>query len=161
MSAPNQQIDFAETQKVAANLIASTFCNRGAEAFLEAQFNLLKGVETALAQWLQRRHDSIEASYKLMARLRDSRDVKDIWKAQQDWAAGALQRLAADVSSYPAPFGASAPRASEAMKTAGLEESARDTRENVPETPKRAVEAPAKPIAAKAVRAPDEIAKVP
>src|SRR5579862_5975075 len=100
MAGATQSLDFAETQKIAAHLIASTVCNDGTQAFLEAQSDILKGVETAMAEWLQRRQEAIADVHRLVERVRDSRDVSEIWKAQQDFAAGALQRFAADIATY-------------------------------------------------------------
>lgn len=104
MSGPVQEIDFNETQKFAADLFASTWCNGGADMFLEAQADLLKNLESAMAGWLHRRQQAIAEAHRLLERLRDSRDVIAIWNAQQEWANGALQRFAADVAAYPSLF---------------------------------------------------------
>jgi hypothetical protein len=101
MSGRIDDIGFTVPQRIAANLLACTFCNGSAEALLDAQADMLKGVGAAMGEWLQRRRDAIEDAQRLMVRMRESSDVTDIWKAQQEWASGALQRLAADVITYP------------------------------------------------------------
>ena len=116
MVEPIHDIDLIGTRKIAANLIATTLCNGGTEAFLDAQADLLKGFETAATQWMQRRQEAIADTYRLLARMRDSDDVLDIWKAQQDWATGALRRLAADVNSYPTLLVNAGQRAGEAAR---------------------------------------------
>ncbi len=147
MPGSTQGLDFAETQKIAANLIASTFCNSGTQALLDAQADLLKGMQSAMTEWLHRRREGIDDAYRLVARMRESRDVSEIWKAQQDWAAGALQRLAADVVAYPVLFATASERAGEHVAR-GAAESASDARQTVGEMARRAAEVmprPAKP----------------
>ena len=111
-----QNIDLAKAQKTAAALIASTLCNGATEAFLGAQAGLLKGVETAMTEWLHRREEAIADAHRLVARMQESRDISEIWNAQQEWAVGALRRFAADVTVYPTLFTAAGWRVSETTK---------------------------------------------
>lgn len=159
MADPTHDVNFGETRKIAANLIATTFCNGGTEAFLDAQADLLKGFETATTAWLHRRQEAIADTYRLLARMRDSRDVLDIWKAQQDWATGAMQRLAADISSYPALLANAGQRAGEAANQ-GAAETVKAATQAVAEVAQRGAEAVqrgtevlAKPLPSRAVRA--------
>jgi hypothetical protein len=145
MAELTHDLDFTETRKIAANLIATTFCNGGAEAFLDAQADLLKGVENAAAAWLHRRQEAISETYRLLARVRDSHDVLDIWKAQQDWAAGALQRLAADMSSYPTLLAHAGQRAGEAAQQ-GVGEAVKAATQTVAEAAQRSTEVLTKPL---------------
>jgi hypothetical protein len=159
MSGPTQDIDFNGTQKIAANLIASTFCNSGTEAFLNAQADLMKGVETAMTQWLHRRQEGIEEAYRLMTRVRHSHDVTDIWKAQQDWAAGALQRLAADVTTYPALLASAGQRVGEATAQS-VGEVAKEAKQQLVEAQQRMTDVVApKPAPGRAGRAASEGAR--
>lgn len=148
MSGPTQDFDFNGTQKIAANVIASTLCNSGTEAVLNAQAELMKGVESAMTEWLHRRQEGIEEAYRLMARMRDSRDVTDILKAQQDWAAGALQRLAADVSTYPALLAKAGQRVGEATAQS-VEEVAKEAKQQLVEVQQQV---PAKAMVGRAAR---------
>lgn len=160
MSGPTQDIDFSATRKIAANLIASTFCNSGTEAFLSAQADLMKGVETAMTEWLHRRQEGIDEAYRLIARVRDSRDITDILKAQQDWAAGALQRLAADVSTYPALLAKAGERVGEATaQTVG--DAAKEAKQQLVQVPQRMTEVAAatQKAAGRAARAAGEGAR--
>jgi hypothetical protein len=145
MSGATQAIDFTEPQKIAANLLASTFCNGGTEAFLDAQADMLKGVETAMAEWLNRRREAVLDAQRLVTRMRESRDVTAIWQAQQEWAAGALQRLAADVATYPALFAKPANQAVEQTRAMVSE-----TAQRVAELPKAVIGRAAKAVAAEA-----------
>ena len=139
MAEPNHDFDLTGTRKIAANLIATTFCNGGTEAVLDAQADLLKGFETAATQWVHRRQEAIADTYRLLARMRDSRDVLDIWKAQQDWAAGAMHRLAADMSSYPTLLVNAGQRAGEAAKQ-GMDDSVNAANQAVAEVAQRGTE---------------------
>ena len=110
MAGSAQTPDFAETQKIAANMIASTMCNSGAEALLNAQSDMLRNLQSPLTDWMHRRREAIDDAYRLMERMRDSRELNEIVKAQQDWAAGAMQRFAADMAAYPSLFANSGQR---------------------------------------------------
>jgi hypothetical protein len=122
-STPN--IDLAKAQKTAADLIAATFCSGATEAFLGAQAGLLKGAETVITEWLRRRKEAIADAHRLVARVRESRDVSDIWNAQLEWAAGARPRLATDVTLYSALFTADGWRVSETTKESVVEVTSR------------------------------------
>lgn len=159
MSGPTQNSDSNGTQKLAANVIASTLCNSGTEAFLNAQADLMKGVETAMTEWLHRRQEGIEEAYRLIARVRDSRDVTDILKAQQEWAAGALQRLAADVTTYPTLLANAGQRVGEATAQS-VGDAAREAKQQLVEVPQRMTDVVTqKPPAGRAGRAASEAAR--
>lgn len=161
MAGPTQDIDFNDTQKIAANLIASTLCTGGTEAFLDAQADLLKGVETAMGEWLRRRQEAIAETQRLVARLRESRDVGEIWKAQQEWASGALQRFAADVSAYPALFANAGRRGGEATAQ-GVAVAAQETRQAAAEVGRRAADVLPRPPGGKLGKAAStELARPP
>jgi hypothetical protein len=155
MAEPTHDLDFTETGKIAANLIATTFWNGGTEALLDAQADLLRGVETATAAWLHRRQEAIAETYRLLARMRDSHDVLDIWKAQQDWATGALQRLAADMSSYPSLIANAGQRAGEAAQH-GVSEAVAATTQTVADAARRTADVLPKPLSGRAGRSAAE-----
>ena len=143
-------IDLAKVQKTAADLIASTLRSGAAEAFLDAQAGLLKGVEMVMTEWLHRREEAIADTHRLVARMQESRDVSEIWNAQQEWAVGALRRFATDVTVYPALFAAAGWRVSET------------TTESVAEVTPRASDVLAKaPVAKVSKNIASEAAKVP
>ena len=150
MDESTQNIDLAKAQKTAAALIASTFCNGATEAFLDAQAGLLKGVETVMTEWLHRREEAIADAHRLVARMQESRDVSEIWNAQQEWAVGALRRFAADVTVYPTLFTAAGWRVSETTKETVAEVTPRGS----DVLPKPAVAKVSKNIASEAAKAP-------
>jgi len=126
MDESTQNIDLGKAQKAAAALIASTLCNGATEAFLGAQAGLLRGVETAMTEWLHRREEAIADAHRLVARMQESRDISEMWNAQQEWAVGALRRFAADATVYPTLFTAAGWRASETTKQSVAEVTPRD-----------------------------------
>lgn len=161
MAGSIQEIGFNEGQKIAANLIASTLCSGGTEALLDAQADLLKNVQTAMTGWLHRRQEAIADAHRLVTRMRESRDVTEIWKAQQEWAAGALQRFAADATVYPALFATAGRRATEATRES-IAPAAEPPRQAVVEVARRAVEPFPKPPAGRPGKAVStEVAKPP
>ena len=145
-----QNIDLAKAQKTAADLIAATFRSGATEAFLGAQAGLLKGAETVITEWLRRRKEAIADAHRLVARMRESRDVSDIWNAQQESAAGALRRLATDVTLYPALFTADGWRVSETTKETVVDVTSRGS--DVPPNP--TVARVSKNMASEAAKAP-------
>jgi hypothetical protein len=151
MSGRTEDIDFAAPQRIAANLIASTLCSDRTEALLDAQADMLKGVGTAMTEWLQRRQEALLDAQRLVARMRESRDIAEIWRAQQDWAAGALQRFAADMSTYPALLATSGRRVAEETKRTAAEV-AQPAKPSPVEPAPRFAE-PSKPVTARPPRA--------
>lgn len=89
----------AGQQKATAAFFSSMF-NAGADPLLQAQADLLASVETTMSGWLRRRHEAVQETQTLFARLRTSSDPAEFISAQQEWVSGALRRLAADAASY-------------------------------------------------------------
>jgi Phasin protein len=98
MSTEHDVFAAGEPQKALAGMLASTVCNGGTEALLDAQTRFLKGAETVMTEWLHRRQEAVAEAQRLIFRLRDSSDFSEILKAEQDWAEGALRRFAADAT---------------------------------------------------------------
>ena len=111
---------------------------------------VFSGVETMMTEWLRRREEAIADAHRLVARMQESRDVSEIWNAQQEWAVGALRGFAADVTVYPALFTAAGWRVSET------------TKQSVAEVTPRASDVLAKPAIAKVSKnIASEAAKAP
>ena len=150
MDESTQNIDLAKAQKTVAALIASTFCNGATGAFLDAQAGLFKGVETVMTDWLRRREEAIADAQRLVARMQESHDVSEILNAQQEWAAGALRRFAADVTVYPTLFTTAGWRVSETTKETVADVTPRGSEV----LPKPAVAKVPRNIASEAAKAP-------
>jgi hypothetical protein len=72
--------------------------NAGTETLLSIQADFLVGLESAMTEWLHRRHEAVLDAKRLVARLRETQDINDILRAQQEWMSGAFRRLAADAA---------------------------------------------------------------
>ena len=53
-----------------------------------------------MTEWLHRRHEAVLDAKRLIARVRESQDVNELLRAQQDWMAGAFRRMAADAGGF-------------------------------------------------------------
>lgn len=87
----------AEQQKATAAFF-STMINSGADPVLKAQADLLASVETTMTAWLRRRHEAVQETQHLVARLRTTSDPAEFMNAQQEWMSGAFRRLTADAA---------------------------------------------------------------
>lgn len=92
--------DFADSARTATVFLRSTLLNQGSEALLRAESEFLTGAEATITEWLHRRREAILDTQRLLARVRESHDVSDVLKAQQDWMAETFRRLADDAQSY-------------------------------------------------------------
>ena len=53
-----------------------------------------------MTEWLHRRHEAVLDAKRLIGRVRESQDVNELLRAQQDWMAGAFRRMAADAAGF-------------------------------------------------------------
>jgi hypothetical protein len=68
----------------------------GSEAWIEAQTEFLQGAEEICKGWLQRRREALDAVRQSITQLRDTGDVMDLVRLQQEWTSGSMRRLSAD-----------------------------------------------------------------
>jgi len=104
MAQAGQPISLAEQQNAAASFFASTIFNPGTETLLGIQADFLVGLESAMTEWLHRRHEAVLDAKRLITRLRETQDINDILRAQQDWMSGAFRRMAADAAGMQSAF---------------------------------------------------------
>jgi ribose 5-phosphate isomerase len=90
--------DLAEQQKALASMINTGFFADRTKDLLSVQADFLMGLENAITEWLNRRHEAIVDTQRLVSRLGDTQDPAEVWKAQQEWIANELHRLAADAA---------------------------------------------------------------
>jgi hypothetical protein len=100
MTQISQPFSLAEQQNAAATLLSSTLLNTGTETLLGLQADFLVGMESAMTEWLHRRHEAVLDTKRLIARIRESQDVNELLRAHQEWMAGSFRRMAADASSF-------------------------------------------------------------
>jgi hypothetical protein len=102
MTQTSQPFSLADQQNAAAALLSSTLLNTGTETLLSLQADFLVGMESAMTEWLHRRHEAVLDAKRLVARVRESQDINDLLRANQEWMAAAFRRMAADASSFQA-----------------------------------------------------------
>lgn len=90
--------DFSEQHRMGSLLPTNPLLHQGAEAMLAAQAALFVNGEAVLMAWLNRRHEAITDTQRLLSRMRDCRDLSDAMQAQQEWMNGALKRLTDDAA---------------------------------------------------------------
>lgn len=87
----------AEQLKTTAAFFSSVL-NSGADPVLKAQADMLASVEATMTAWLRRRHEAVQETQNLVARLRTTSDPAEFMTAQQEWMSGAFRRMAADAA---------------------------------------------------------------
>ena len=92
--------DLAEHQRAGAALFSNALFSQGLEAVLASQASLFVNGEAVLMAWMNRRHEAILDAQRLLARMRECRDVSDAIQVQQEWMSGALKRLTDDAVGY-------------------------------------------------------------
>jgi len=100
VSQSNGVIDLAEQARAAASVLGSALFNPGTEVLLKSEAEFLASAESTMVEWLHRRREAVLDAQRLFVRMRECRDLTDLFNAQQDWVAGAFDRLAADAESY-------------------------------------------------------------
>ena len=98
MSHATQTTEHADLQRTASTFFAAAFSPQGAEALLSAQAEFLQRMGSAMNDWMHRRHEAVVDAQRVVARMRDTSDVSEIFKAQQEWIAGEFERLSADAA---------------------------------------------------------------
>jgi hypothetical protein len=96
MQSTPQKIDFAEQARSATAFLGSALFGQSADALFKVENDMLASAETVMTEWLQRRREAVSDTQRLFSRIRDSHDLSDVFKAQQEWMSGALRRLADD-----------------------------------------------------------------
>src|SRR5438270_10177857 len=76
--------------------VGSAFVKQ-AELWMDAQGDVLSGVETMITGWAQRQRQVIEASSRSMQRLCEARNMFDLLQAQHEWLSDCLNWTASEV----------------------------------------------------------------
>lgn len=95
MSAANPVQSVTEKHKP-ADLTPADALEWGIGPLLNAQADLLAGVEATVTDWLHRRHEAVVDTQQLIARVQTVSGPADALKAQQEWMSRSFRRLAAD-----------------------------------------------------------------
>lgn len=95
------KVDLAEQAKEMQALfkpspIALQAFQDGANRFWSAQEQMLDAMQEFAEGWLQRRHEGTRAAAEVAQRMCRTENPVDLFKEQQEWMNGAIQRLMAD-----------------------------------------------------------------
>jgi hypothetical protein len=90
---------FAE-QQIASNSLFNKPLFESFERACRMQTSRLDRLETVLTEALQRRRNGCEAMERFASQMRDAHDPSAMFKAQQEWFSGAVQRIFADVAAW-------------------------------------------------------------
>lgn len=88
----------AEARRASADLAPAV--TRSAGAWLDSQADLLHEVDAMTQAWVQRRREAIDAVRQSIEDMRNSRELADMLRIQQEWLTGSLRRVASDLEAW-------------------------------------------------------------
>ena len=84
------QPDTAGLGTLPAAVLGSAFL-KGAEIWINAQGEILSAMETAMADWMRRRHEAFDTWSRSLKKMWECRDPGDFVQTQQDWLCDAVR----------------------------------------------------------------------
>jgi hypothetical protein len=90
------QPDTAGLGTLPAVVLGSAFL-KGAEIWINAQGEILSAMETAMADWMRRRHKALDTWSRSLKKMWECRDPGDFVQTQQDWLCDAVRLTASDI----------------------------------------------------------------
>ena len=88
-----------EGQERAAQELGSMTAG-AADTWMEAQAALFNHVDMLARRWLERRREALDAARESLEEMRHCRDLAEIFRIQQDWLRGSMQRIGSDFSEF-------------------------------------------------------------
>ena len=68
-----------------------------AELWMDAQGDLLTGIESIAANWMRRQRQAFEASSRAVRKMYDARNLLDLLQAQHEWVSDCLNWTASEI----------------------------------------------------------------
>lgn len=90
----------ADAEPGSASTDPAAVARRSAEAWLDSNAELLQEVDTMTHEWARRRRETIDAVRQSLEDVRDSRELTDLLRIQQEWFTGSLRRIASDLDAW-------------------------------------------------------------
>ena len=84
-----RSVERAEEQVIGSTLRAS-------DLWVESQAKAFERFDEVARRWLDRRREALDATRQSLEEMRDSSDVGELMRIQQDWVFGSVRRLTAD-----------------------------------------------------------------
>lgn len=69
---------------------------RGPDLWVEGQAKAFERFDEVARRWLDRRREALDATRHSFEEMRDSSDLSELMRIQQDWMLGSMRRLTAD-----------------------------------------------------------------
>src|SRR5690242_15516105 len=73
---------------------------RAAQFWVENQAKAFEYVDEAARRWLHRRQDALDATRQVFEEMRQTENVGELLRLQQEWAMGEMRRLATDLAEF-------------------------------------------------------------
>ncbi|HEV2546936.1 MAG TPA: phasin family protein [Stellaceae bacterium] len=84
-----QHVERAEEQ-----VMGSAF--RGQDLWVESQAKAFDRFDEVARRWLDRRREALDATRQSLEEMRDSSDLGELMRIQQEWVVGSMRRITAD-----------------------------------------------------------------
>jgi hypothetical protein len=69
---------------------------RASELWVESQARAFERFDEVARRWLHRRREALDATRQSLEEMRDSSDLAELMRIQQEWVLGSMRRLTAD-----------------------------------------------------------------
>jgi hypothetical protein len=76
------------------HIAASAF--RPSDLWVETQARAFERFDEVARRWLHRRREALDATRQSLEEMRDSSDLSELMRIQQEWMLGSMRRLTAD-----------------------------------------------------------------
>ena len=76
---------------------AGATLSRANEVWMESQATFFEHFDEVARRWLDRRREALDSTRQSIDEIRRSGDIADVFRIQQQWVAGSMQRLTSDL----------------------------------------------------------------
>ena len=92
--ARKRNLEQQHAERADEQAVASAF--RAPDLWVESQAKAFERFDEAARRWLDRRREALDATRQSFEDMRDSSDLAELMRIQQDWVLGSMRRLTAD-----------------------------------------------------------------
>ncbi|HZB90556.1 MAG TPA: phasin family protein [Stellaceae bacterium] len=82
----------------ASELSSAAF--RTSDIWVESQTRMFEHFDEVARRWLDRRREALDAARQSFEEMRNTADLGELMRIQQDWVIGSMQRFAADMAEF-------------------------------------------------------------
>jgi len=97
MTQPANYHSLEESRKTAYNMFSSFLNASAIDAVLAMQIQALQISETMMSTWMHRRQEAMSEMQLLLVRARETTDLDELAKLQQEWMANCFRRAIDDI----------------------------------------------------------------